>query len=474
MTSRTHLYIEGEWITPTGNHRISVQCPTSEAIIGDVPAGTADDVDAAVKAARHSFPAWAATPVEERAAILARIQSGLKERAEEIAQLITSEMGMPLKLTRRIQAPLPAATFGMYARLLPDFPFEETVGNSRVLREPVGVVACITPWNYPLHQIAAKVAAALAAGCTVVLKPSELAPLNAFVLAEIIHAAGLPAGVFNLVTGDGATVGEALVGHPEVDMVSLTGSTQAGKRVSAVAADSVKRIALELGGKSPSVVLDDADLAKAVKATVNNCFLNSGQNCNAYTRLLVPEEWHDEAAAMAADLAQGLTVGDPLDEATRIGPLVSAEQREGVLDYIRAGIQEGATLLAGGEERPPGLDKGHYVRPTVFGRVDPKATIAQEEIFGPVLAVIPYSDEAHAVEIANDTIYGLAAAVWSADAARAERVARRIRAGQIDINGGPFNLKAPFGGFKQSGHGRELGRYGLTEFLEYKALQFQP
>nr|WP_163500746.1 aldehyde dehydrogenase family protein [Halomonas socia] len=473
MTSRTHLYIEGDWIAPTGHQRITVQCPASEAIIGDIPAGTTDDVNAAVKAAHRAFPAWAATPAGERAAILARIQAGLEERAEEIAQLITSEMGMPLKLTRRIQAILPAASFGMYAKLLPDFPLEESVGNSRVLREPVGVVACITPWNYPLHQIAAKVAAALAAGCTVVLKPSELAPLNAFVLAEIIHAAGLPAGVFNLVTGDGATVGEALAGHPEVDMVSLTGSTRAGKRVSTVAANSVKRVALELGGKSPSVLLDDADLAKAVKATVANCFLNSGQNCNAYTRLLVPEEVHDEAAALAANLAEGLAVGDPLDAATRIGPLVSAEQREAVLDYIRVGIREGATLLAGGEERPAGFDKGHYIRPTVFGRVDPRATIAQEEIFGPVLAVIPYTDEAHAVEIANNTIYGLAGAVWSADDARAERVARRIRAGQIDINGGPFNLKAPFGGFKQSGHGRELGRYGLEEFLEYKALQLQ-
>jgi betaine-aldehyde dehydrogenase len=333
-------------------------------------------------------------------------------------------------------------------------------------------VACITPWNYPLHQIVAKVAPALAAGCTVVLKPSELAPLNAFILAGIMAEAGVPPGVFNLVSGFGSVVGEAMTGHPGVDMVSFTGSTRAGRRISDVAAQSVKPVALELGGKSASVVLDDADLTAAVKATVNSCFLNSGQTCNAQTRMLVPENLYDRAVALAVEAGRSFTVGDPFGGQAKLGPLISEAQRERVRLYIRKGVEEGAELLLGGPEAPKGLDKGYYVQPTILGRVDPRSTIAQEEIFGPVLSVITYQSEDDAVRISNDTIYGLAAAVWSGDAERAKRVALRIRAGQIDINGGRFNPLAPFGGCKQSGHGRELGRFGLEEFLVTKSLQF--
>ena len=381
---------------------------------------------------------------------------------------------MPLKMSARIQAGLPIANFANYARLLKEFPFETRVGNSLVVRDPVGVVGAITPWNYPLHQITLKVAPALAAGCTVVLKPSEVAPFNAFVLAEVIEAAGLPKGVFNLVTGTGAQAGEALVRHPGVDMISFTGSTRAGKRISELASQSVKRVALELGGKSASVILDDADLAAAVKSTVNGCYLNSGQTCTALTRMLVPEAKYSEASRMAAEAAKSFTVGDPLAETTRLGPLSSAAQLERVRGYIRKGVQEGAELLAGGAEPPEGAPAGgYYVRPTVFGKVKNGMTIAQEEIFGPVLSIIPYRDEEEAVRIANDSPYGLAGAVWSKDEARAQRVARRIRAGQVDVNGGAFNMNAPFGGFKQSGHGREAGVYGLEEFLEYKSLQLK-
>ncbi|TAN54112.1 MAG: aldehyde dehydrogenase family protein, partial [Betaproteobacteria bacterium] len=348
------------------------------------------------------------------------------------------------------------------------------VGNSVVVREPAGVVGAITPWNYPLHQIALKLAPALAAGCTVVLKPSEVAPFNAFILAEVIDAAGLPKGVFNLVTGLGSTVGEALVSHPLVDMISFTGSTRAGKRISEVAAQTVKRVALELGGKSAAVILDDADLASAVKSTVGNCYLNSGQTCTALTRMLVPESKYAEAAKLAAEVANSFTPGDPLAESTRLGPLASSMQLERVRSYIRKGAAEGAELLAGGADAPEGVPAGgYYVKPTVFGRVRPGSTLEQEEIFGPVLSIVTYRDEEDAIRIANDTPYGLAGAVWSRDEARAQRVARRIRAGQVDVNGGAFNMNAPFGGFKQSGHGREAGVYGLEEFLEYKSLQLK-
>jgi len=473
MQIRDKLYIDGQWRASTGSKTIDVISPSTETAIGRVPEGSAEDADIAVRAARSAFDAWAATSAPVRAAFLAKIHEGLKARAEEIGRTIAGEVGMPLKLATRIQAGSPIFTFSMYAKLLADFRFEEKVGNSIVLREPVGVVAAITPWNYPLHQIAAKVAPALAAGCTVVLKPSEVAPLNAFILAEVVHAAGLPRGAFNLVTGYGPVVGEALVKHIQVDMVSFTGSVRAGRRVAELASPTMKRLTLELGGKSASVILEDADLAAAVKGTVNACFLNSGQTCSALTRMLVPEARHDEAASIAVEAAKTFTTGDPFGDSTKLGPLTSAAQLERVRGYIRKGIEEGAVLLCGGPDAPEGLSKGYYVRPTIFGRVNPNAAIAQEEIFGPVLAIIPYKDEDDAVRIANDTMYGLAGGVWSADEERAKRVARRLRTGQVDINGGAFNMLAPFGGVKQSGRGRELGRPGLEEYLEYKSLQLR-
>lgn len=474
MQDRDKHYINGQWVASSGTVIIDVIDPATEKVIGRIPAATMADAGQAVTAARAAFDGWASMPKEVRACFLSKIHQGMTERSEEIARTITSEVGMPLKLSRRIQAGLPCAVLESYVNLLNDYRFEERIGNSLVVQEPAGVVACITPWNYPLHQVIAKIAPALAAGCTVVLKPSEVAPLSAFILAEIIDKAGLPPGVFNLVSGLGETVGEALASHPDVDLVSFTGSVRAGKRVAKLAAETVKRVSLELGGKSAAVILEDADLPAAVKGTVGACFINSGQTCTAHTRMLVPAALYGEAAALAIKAAAAYAPGDPLDEKTRLGPLVSGQQRERVRGYIRQGIAEGAELLLGGTEPPEGLDRGWYVRPTVFGRVTPDMTIAQEEIFGPVLSIMAYQDEDEAVRIANDTIYGLAGAVWSGDGERALRVARRLRAGQVDINGGAFNLLAPFGGFKQSGYGRELGRYGLEEFLATKALQFSP
>lgn len=471
MQPTDKLYIDGAWVPSTGTGMIDVINATTEAVMGQVPEGTADDVDRAVQAARRAFDGWAATPVEERGKYLDRITEGLQARMGDIAEVIAGEVGMPINLAMMIQAGLPTITFGSMSEIAGAFTWEEQVGTSVVVREPVGVVGAITPWNYPLHQIAAKVAPALVAGCTVVLKPSEVAPLNAFILAEVIDEVGLPAGVFNLVTGVGAVVGEAIAGHPEVDMVSFTGSTRAGKRVSELAAATVKRVALELGGKSPNVILDDADLVRAVKAGVGACFLNSGQTCSALTRMLVPRPLLAEAERVAVETAETYTPGDPHDQNTRLGPLVSAAQRDRVRGYITKGIEEGAKLLTGGAEPPEGLDTGFFVRPTVFSEVRPGMTIEQEEVFGPVLVIIPYDTEDEAVAIANDTVYGLAGGVWSGDPERAKRVARRIRTGQVEINGGSFNPLAPFGGFKQSGHGRELGKFGLEEFLEVKSLQ---
>ncbi|MBE7480748.1 MAG: aldehyde dehydrogenase family protein [Polyangiaceae bacterium] len=464
-------YIAGEWVPSTGEGSFDVVCSSTEEKIGSVPAGSAGDAERAVLAAAQAFPAWSGTPREERTALLLRVAEGLSARHSEIAELIASEVGMPLKLAGPIQVGLPVSNLAATARAAQDLVLEERVENSLVVREPVGVVACITPWNYPLNQVLAKVAPALAVGCTVVLKPSEVAPLSAFVLAEVMHAAGAPAGVFNLVSGDGPTVGEVLAAHPKVDMVSFTGSTRAGRRVAELAAKSIKRLALELGGKSANVILDDADLGQAVKAGVSNCYLNSGQTCSAWTRMLVPRARLAEATELAKAAAEKFTLGNALEGKGRLGPLVSAAQRERVLGYIRRGIEEGATLVTGGAEPPADQPRGFFVRPTVFSDVRPEMSIAQEEIFGPVLCIIPYDTEEDAIRIANDSIYGLGGGVWSKDAARAERVARRLRTGQVDINGGAFNPVAPFGGYKQSGIGREGGRHGLEEYLETKSLQ---
>jgi acyl-CoA reductase-like NAD-dependent aldehyde dehydrogenase len=468
---RERIFIGGEWVEPEAAETLEVINSTTEEAMGSIPACSAADADRAVIAARDAFETWSQTSREERAGYLSAIAAGLGERADEIAATISQELGMPLTLSKMIQAGLPIAQFGAMPKLIEEVRWEEEIGNSRVLREPVGVLGAITPWNYPLNQIACKVAPALAAGCTVVLKPSEIVPLNAFILAEVIEAAGLPAGVFNLVTGTGPVVGEAIAGHPGVDMVSFTGSTRAGRRVSELASATVKPVAMELGGKSPNVILDDADLSRAVPDGVGKCFLNSGQTCSALTRMLVPREKLGEAEEIAKQAAETFTPGDPFADSTRLGPLVSEVQRERVRGYIEKGQTEGAKLVTGGAATPEGLDKGYFVRPTVFSDVTPEMTIAQEEIFGPVLAIQPYDGEDDAVRIANDTAYGLAGGVWSADQDRAVGVAKKIRTGQIEINGGRFNPLAPFGGYKQSGHGRENGRYAIEELLQVKSLQ---
>jgi acyl-CoA reductase-like NAD-dependent aldehyde dehydrogenase len=468
---RDKIFIGGEWVAPSGAEPIEVVNATTEEVMGTIPGCSAEDVDRAVAAAREAFESWSQTSREERAECIAAIAEGLGQRAEEIAATISQELGMPLKLSRIVQVGLPTSQFAATPKLMEEVEWEEEIGNSRVLREPVGVLGAITPWNYPLNQIAAKVAPALAAGCTIVLKPSEVTPLNAFLLTDVIEAAGLPAGVFNLVTGTGPVVGEAIAGHPGVDMVSFTGSTRAGRRVSELAAATVKPVAMELGGKSPNVILDDADLEQAVPDGVAKCFLNSGQTCSALTRMLVPRQRLAEAEELARAAADTFTPGDPFEPSTRLGPLVSEVQRERVRGYIRRGVEEGARLITGGEEAPAGLDRGYFVRPTVFSEVTPEMTIGQEEIFGPVLVIQPYEGEDDAIRIANSTAYGLAGGVWSADTDRAIRVARRIRTGQIEINGGAFNPLAPFGGYGQSGHGRENGRYGIEELLQVKALQ---
>jgi acyl-CoA reductase-like NAD-dependent aldehyde dehydrogenase len=472
MQDRDKLYIDGAWVPSTGTGSIDVINAATEEVMGRVPEGTPEDVDRAVAAAKAAFSSWRDTPADERAKYILRLQEGLAARMQEIAEVITGEVGMPITFSNMIQAGLPTAVMGSYVEIVNSFPFEEQLGSSLIVREPVGVVGCITPWNYPLHQIVAKVAPALGAGCTVVLKPSEVAPLNAFILAEIVDDVGLPAGVFNLVSGTGPVVGEAIASHPDVAMVSFTGSTRAGKRVSELASASVKRVALELGGKSPFIILEGAPIDEAVTAGIGSCFMNSGQTCIAWTRMLVPRTQHDEIVTKVKEIAEGYPVGDPTDASHMgLGPLISDTQRTRVRDYIQKGIVEGATLVTGGAEAPEGLDTGYYVRPTVFANVTNDMTIAQDEIFGPVLSIIPYDTEEEAIEIANGTIYGLHAGVFGGDQEAAMKVARRLDAGQVDINGQKFNPVAPFGGYKQSGTGRELGRYGLEEYLEIKALQ---
>ena len=471
MPVHDRLHIGGQWVQATGDETIDVVNPYTEEVIASVPAGTAADVDRAVAAARAAFPGWAATPVEQRADLLDAVAQRLSDRGDELATIIASELGAPVGLARLIQVGLPTMTFASMRGLLEGLAFEEEIGNSLVLREPIGVIAAITPWNYPLHQIAGKVAPALAAGCTVVLKPSEVTPLSAFVLAEIFDEVGLPPGVANLVTGDGRVIGEAMIGHPDVDMVTFTGSEGVGRHIGEVAGRNLVPAALELGGKSACVVLDDADMQLAITACVTRCMLNSGQTCIALTRLLVPRERLPEAEAIAAAVAQAHKLGDPFDPATVMGPLVSAIQRDRVREHIRRGSEGGARLVAGGAEPPEGLDRGYFVAPTVFSDVRSDMSIAQEEIFGPVLSIIAYDDEEDAIRIANDSPYGLSGAVWSGDEGHALSVARRIRTGQVDVNGGAFNPYAPFGGVDCSGHGRELGAHGLEEFFYLKSVQ---
>ncbi|MCD2198096.1 aldehyde dehydrogenase family protein [Actinomycetospora endophytica] len=474
MTASTDTMTD-HWIDgspTTGAGAIAVVNPATGETIAEVPRGGTAEIDAAVGAAQRAFPAWSATPVADRVAAVLRIREGIKARHEELAQSITAEMGSPIAFSRSVQLGMPMASSKGVAGVAESFAWSEEIGNSLVVREPIGVVGAITPWNYPLHQVVAKLAPALVAGCTVVLKPSEVAPLTAGALAAITAEAGLPAGVFNVVHGTGPEAGEALAAHPGVDMVSFTGSVAAGRRVQEVGAATVKRVALELGGKSANIVLDDAELSKAVKVGLGNCFINGGQTCTAWTRLLVPEALHDQVVELAVAQTAKYGVGDPTDESTRIGPMSSATQQERVTQYLERGVADGAQLAVGGPGRPDGVSEaGAYVRPTIFAGVRRDMTVAQEEIFGPVLSVMPYSDVDEAVDIANSTIYGLAGAVFAGTQERGVEVARRMRTGQVDVNGGAFNPVAPFGGYKQSGTGRELGRYGLEEFLEIKSIQ---
>ena len=476
MKNYDKIYIDGAWVASEGSGSIDVFDSTNGETIATIPSGTGTDVDKAVQAARAAFETWSRTTPEERAKALTRIGEGLAARMDEIATVITREAGMPKWLSGIVQAGLPINSFNTAASLAESYEYESEVGNSLVVKEPVGVVGAITPWNYPLHQIAAKVAYAIGAGCTVVLKPSEVAPIDAFILAEVVHDAALPAGVFNLVTGTGPEVGEAIAAHPGVDMVSFTGSTRAGKRVAEVASQTLKRVALELGGKSANVLLDDLDDAgfeRAVRDGVGKAYINSGQTCTALTRMLVPTDRLADAERIAADEVETkFQPKDPFAEGAMLGPLASKAQVDRVTGYVQKGIDEGAKVVTGGPERPEGVDEGGYfVRPTVFSGVRNDMTIAQEEIFGPVLSIITYDGEDEAATIANDSPYGLSGGVWSADSERAKAFARRIRTGQIEVNGGAFNPNAPFGGFKNSGYGREYGSHGFEEFLEIKSMQ---
>jgi aldehyde dehydrogenase (NAD+) len=470
MVDTTLFYINGKWTAPAIAKTLDVENPATEEVIARISLGSQADVDRAVAAARGAFESFSQTTREERVALLERIAAEYNRRASDLTTAVTSEMGAPAWLARDAQVPLGAVHFTQAIEALKNYAFERQFGTTLVCREPVGVCALITPWNWPLYQIGCKVAAALAAGCTMVLKPSEIAPLNAHIFAEVLDAAGVPPGVFNLINGDGPGVGVALSSHKDIDMVSFTGSTRAGTDVARNAAVTVKRVAQELGGKSANILLDDADLTTFVPQGVQACFMNSGQACAAPTRMLVPQHLHDEVVRLAAASASATTVGDPLQDGVKVGPLVSRAQFERVQGYISKGIEEGATLVAGGIGKPDGVTTGHFAKPTIFANVRPDMVIAQEEIFGPVLVIIPYKDEDDAVRIANDSQYGLSGFVVSKDLQRARRIARRLRTGQVRLNGAKHDFSAPFGGYKYSGNGREFGVFGIEEYLEAKSI----
>lgn len=470
MIEKLKFYIDGAWVDPAAPSTLGVMNPATEETFARISLGSKRDVDRAVQAARRAFVAYADTSVEERLSWLQKIIAGFRARLPELARTMTLEMGAPITFATERQATVALFHFEEAARVLAQYQFEEPMGPGIIRREPIGVCGLITPWNWPLNQVASKVAPALATGCTVVLKPSEIAPISAMLVAEILHDAGLPAGVFNLVNGDGPTVGEAIAAHPEIDMVSFTGSTAAGIRVAKLAADTVKRVAQELGGKSANIILPDADLKAAVIQGVHACYTNGGQNCQSPTRMLIPRAQREAAFAAARQAVDSVRLGDPLDPATTMGPLVSPAQFDKVQDLIQSGIDEGATLVAGGTGRPADLNRGYFVRPTVFGDVTPQMRIAREEIFGPVLSIISYDTEDEAVEIANDTPFGLAGFVQSRDREHARAIANRIRAGRVYLNGAPFDRSLPFGGYKQSGNGREFGVFGFEEYLEVKAI----
>ena len=463
-------FINGEWVTPKGAKLLDVINPATEKSIGQVSLGSARDVDLAVRAARDAFDSWSRSSQAERIDLLGSIIGTYQKRMGEVADAITAEMGAPTWLATKAQAPTALGHFGSTLEALKSFSFEQDLGTTRVLREPVGVCGLITPWNWPINQITCKVAPALATGCTMVLKPSELAPLSAHLLTEVLAEAGVPHGVFNLVDGDGPTVGAAISSHPGIDLVSFTGSTRAGILVAKSAADSVKRVAQELGGKSANILLDDADLQQAVPGAVQNVMMNSGQNCVSGTRLIVPAAKQAEVIGIARGFLAGLKVGSPTVAGTFLGPVVSQAQWDRIQELIQSGIDEGATLVAGGTGKPEDLETGYYVKPTLFADVRNDMRISREEIFGPVLVIIPYATEEDAIRIANDTQYGLSGYVSSADLDRARRVARRMRTGMVHLNGAPLDIHAPFGGYKQSGTGREWGAFGLEEFLEVKSV----
>jgi aldehyde dehydrogenase (NAD+) len=464
------FYIDGAWVNPATPSTLGIINPATEETFAQISLGSGPDVDRAAKAARRAFATYSVTSVEARLSWLQKIIEGFRARLPELARMMTLEMGAPITFATQRQATVALFHFEEAARVLANYTFEERMGDGIVRREPIGVCGLITPWNWPLNQVASKVAPALATGCTVVLKPSEIAPLSAMLFAEIVDDAGVPAGVFNLVNGDGPTVGEAIAAHPEIDMVSFTGSTTAGVRVAKLAADTVKRVAQELGGKSANIILADADVKAAVIQGVHACYTNGGQNCQSPTRMLIPRAQRDAAFAAALEAVGTIRLGDPLDPASTMGPLVSRAQFEKVQDLIQSGVDEGATLVAGGTGRPADINRGYYVRPTVFGDVTPQMKIAREEIFGPVLSIMSYDTEDEAIEIANDTPFGLAGFVQSRDLDRARAVANRIRAGRVYLNGAPFDRSLPFGGYKQSGNGREFGVFGFEEYLEVKAI----